>query len=91
MMADITSAVECGTVDEILAIVDRLRRLPEFGMSKAVDQVHSLAEVVCRAELDLALARSALHLDADKLITEVIARWSPDEIAEATGYKVRRR
>lgn len=84
MLTEILSCVETGTVDEVLAIIDRLQNLPEFGLHEKVSRVCELAKAVCDAELALAKARSTFRLNAEGLIKRVLANWTTREIEQAT-------
>ena len=77
---------QTGTPHEIHTAVERLTRLPEFGMLAHLERVQSEARIVERLEMELREAKAVLREDAENLLHNIIRHWTCDEIRESTGY-----
>ncbi len=84
---EIDQCIQTGTVDEVLAIVDRFRWLPEFGMKTSQDRVTAIALEVAELERAYLNKRNQMRSEALRLLETCRKNWTAKEIEVATGMR----
>jgi hypothetical protein len=85
MTGEILSVVETGPIGELLAVLGRLKSLPEFGTR---GQVAELEKALVDAQARIDEARKAMSSQRERAASFVrsLNEWTDAEIQEATGY-----
>lgn len=88
MAADeLVSAVETGTVEELVAIIDRLQTfLPEYGRTKTDESFSEHWKAVVDLEQKLVWQKALMREAALRIVASVKRNWTAKEIKKASGY-----
>lgn len=87
MGATVRDIIECGPVDEVLTVVDRMQNfLPEYAWNQTDTTAIALAKKLVALEDEVARVRARFREECGRILDKVSSNWSAKEIQAATGY-----
>jgi hypothetical protein len=89
-MADPTlrTVIDASPLPEVLAVLERLRKLPEFGMGRQLALIREFYTQAEAAEIEYRQRCRRVRNEAHDLLAAVMMGWPDDEVEAATGYRL---